>query len=105
MEIFKQYWDAEKLIHEYFGYVEQYQGYPIDDRTNMFWRVNEKDGIVKYSESMENWDDDQYYKDEIYKQIYLATSIYTKPDYTMILCKCDSGAYLRIFDNSKEFPF
>jgi hypothetical protein len=112
MQILKDYHTLEKQIHEYFGYVEDWVTIPLDDATEMYWRIvngEAYDGFVQYAESVnqlptEDNDNGDYYENEIYTQRFLPKWVYRGADYTMICVdtRTDGNRYLRIFDNSKE---
>jgi hypothetical protein len=112
MQILKDYHTLEKQIHEYFGYVEDWVTIPLDDATEMYWRIVNREaygGFVQYAESVnqlptEDNDNGDYYENEIYTQRFLPKWVYRGADYTMICVdtRTDGNRYLRIFDNSKE---
>ena len=112
MQLLKDYQALEKQIHDYFGYVEDWVTIPLDDATNMYWRIlggEGRGGVVQYAKSVEELPTDdsdggEYYEHEIYTQRFLPKWVYRASDYTMICVDThtDGNHYLQIFDNSKE---
>lgn len=112
MQLLKDYYTLEKQIHDYFGYVEDWVTIPLDDATDMHWRIIGGEGyggVVQYAESVDELPSDEdsggeYYENEIYTQRFLPKWVYRASDYTMICVDThtDGNHYLQIFDNSKE---
>lgn len=113
MQLLKDYQALEKQIHKYFGYVEDWVTIPLDDATDMHWRIiggEGHGGVVQYAESVDElpsaarFSGGEYYENEIYTQRFLPKWVYRAADYTMICVDThtDGNHYLQIFDNSKE---
>ena len=112
MQLLKDYYALEKQIHDYFGYVEDWVTIPLDDSTDMHWRIiggEGHGGVVQFAESVDELPNDEhsggeYYENEIYTQRFLPKWVYRANDYTMICVDThtDGNRYLQIFDNSKE---
>lgn len=91
----KQYAKLKDEIGAYFG-TDIYDGF--DDMTDSVkWTIN--DGVIQWSENIENSDIDDYeYSGEIY-----GTSVWEKKDYTLIRWDNSCGNLVYgIFDNSKR---
>jgi len=116
MKLLTEYFEKQKELFEYFGYVEDWVVIPLDDATEMFWSLditgNEDDntcrGEVSYAEKAEDigdWDGGgDWYSAVIYTQRFLPKFIFRGKDYTMVSAdtQCDGNKFLMIFDNSKE---
>ena len=110
MKLLQDYFALQKLIFEYFGYVEDWKVIPLDDATEFYWQLNENSdgsGEVLFSEHIENLKDieaGEYYSNEIYTQRFLPKWVYRGQDYTMISVDThvDGNKFLQIFDNKKE---
>lgn len=123
MKILDDYLKLQKEIYEYFGYVEDWCVFPIDDRRDQFWTENgdevyyspRKDVIEelvkvdefgysldweKIPEEMQNF----VYSDDIYPNRFLPTAEYRGKDFSMILVNTntDGNKFLAIYDNKKE---
>ena len=110
MNLIDKYFELEKEIHEYFGYVEDWVVIPMVDHRRYYWLLDEKEGgdghIVYYEEPLtdEVIDAGQYYDATIYTQRFLPKWVYRADDYTLICMDthCDGNRFLGIFDNKKE---
>ena len=104
MEMLDEYLYAQNFIYDYFGYVENWRAFPIDDRREYFWRLDEDETEVAFSsqESME--DEDHLYIDTVYTYRHLDKWVYRAADFTMILVDTmvDGNKFLAIYDNAKE---
>lgn len=103
MEKLDEYNKLKKEIHEYFGYIEDWCIYPIEDSREVYWKL--EDDCVNFWNNKENvgkFLDDDGYSHRILNN--LPKSIYIKDNYTMIVVdtECDGNKYLQIFDNNKE---
>lgn len=105
MKLLKDYFDLQKQVYDYFGYVEDWKVIPIDDATDYYWYLTgEGHGAeVKYAKTLEDFGDN-HYANEIYTQRFLPKWVYRGPEYTMICVDThtDGNKFLQIFDNSKE---
>jgi len=109
MKILSEYKQKLQELYDYFGYVEPWRVFPIDDATEYFWKINgsESDGEVWFADSPEQLTDEDrgdYYSNEIYTQRHLKKWVYRGEEYTMIVVDThtDGNQFLQIFDNSKE---
>lgn len=106
MKLLKEYFDAKKQVHDYFGYVEDWVSIPLDDATDYIWHLIGEGygGEVKYAENIEDFATGDYYANEIYTQRFLPKWVYRGPEYTMVCVdtRTDGNKFLQIFDNSKE---
>ena len=103
MKLLDDYNKLRENLFEYFGYVEDWCVYPLDDATMYYWYINgsETDGEVHFSEDKDELD---MYSNEIYTQRFLNKWVYRGEDYTMIIVDTcvDGNKFLQIFDNDKE---
>jgi hypothetical protein len=105
MKLLDDYFKLQKEIHDYFGYVENWVVIPLDDATEYFWYVSEKDKCVRFAVTKKLlFSDGDYYENEIYRQIFLPKWVYRVKDYTMICIDTQGmeNKFLRVFDNKKE---
>lgn len=95
-----------KAIHDYFGYREDWVVLPIEDRREMFWWMNEDEGIVRYHDDkdvlLNSYGD--YFEDNIYTQRFLPKWVYARDDYTMVCVdtRVDGNRFLAIFTNANR---
>ena len=77
----------------------------IEDRTEMFWSVDEAAKANKFAETMEKFESDgDYYEDEIYTQRFYSKHVYRGADLTMVFVNThtDGNRFFAIYDNTKE---
>lgn len=97
-ELLQKLVETEAHIHRYFGYVEDWQVYPIQDHTDYYWYM--RDGMVCYGEDADTaFSLDNRYEDEI-----IDNGVYAKNDFTMINVDThtDGNKFLFVFDNTKQ---
>jgi len=107
MKLLDDFFNLEKQVHKYFGYVEDWKKIPLEDFRGYFWHLDEDKngcGHVSYFESEEGLEKGEWWQDQIYTQRFLPKWVYRGKDYTMISMdpQQDMNYYLGIFDNSKE---
>lgn len=110
MNLLDDYFETQLLVHNYFGYVEDWVSIPLDDARQYYWHLPDGEGYggrVVYAKEKHDLDEEgqgDYYEDEIYTQRFLPKWVYRAKDYTMICCNpgVDGNKFLRIFDNTKE---
>ena len=112
MQLLKDYFKLQSLIHEYFGYTEDWKVIPLTDGIEYFWILNQNEdgsGSVYYHENKEflaseNISNGDYYSASIYTQRFLSKWVYRGEDFTMICIDThtDGNKFLQVFDNSKE---
>lgn len=97
-----KYLELQKEIYDYFEFKEDWVILPIDDRREYLWYLN--DSEVVYAESKEEFDNENYYCDEIYTQRFYKKWVYRAKEYTMIMVDThtDGNKFLAIYDNTKE---
>jgi hypothetical protein len=80
-------------IHSYFGYEPEWRVYPIDDMTDVMWKISGT--VVKFMDGKGI---------EYEMSTYGTNPIYKGAEYTMICVdtQTDGNKFLSIFDNSKE---
>jgi hypothetical protein len=91
---------AREKIFEYFGYVEDWCVYPIEDARCYIW-YTDGDRVVFGDEDAEPGD---HYSNTVYRQRFLPKWVYEGDEFTMILVDThvDGNKFLQIFDNSKR---
>ncbi len=107
MELLTKYFDLQKEIYEYFGYVEDWVTIPLDDQTDSYWHLERE--AVRFADTIENLkneDAGEYYENEIYRQRFLPKHVYRGEDYTMICVDThtDGNKFLQVFSNELEVP-
>ncbi len=108
MKLLNEYFEIQKHIHDYFGYVEDWVVIPMEDVTDYYWTLDQDEtgnGFVRFAKTVEELDSDgDYYENEIYTQRFLPKWVYRGEDYTMICVDThtDGNKCLQIFDNDKE---
>lgn len=107
MQLLNEYFNIQKQLYEYFGYVEDWKVFPIEDSTEYYWYLDgEGPGIVHFAdtEEMLELEMGNYYKNEIHTLHNLSKWVYRGKDYTMVVVdtRADGNKFLQIFDNSKE---
>ena len=109
MKLLKDYFELQKQIHDFFGYVEYWKTIPLEDCTDSVWCISEEgeDGEVFYADSMEGFESGKCYSGQIYTQRFLPKYVYRADGFTMVSVdtQCDGNKYLMVFDNTKEFPY
>lgn len=109
MKLLDEYFELQKKVHEYFGYVEDWRVIPLDDSTDYFWTLDgeEHGGEVLFADSIAKLEDrgaGDYYSNSIYTQRHLPKWVYRGEGYTMICVDThtDGNNFLQVFDNSKQ---
>lgn len=100
-ELLQKLVETEAHIHQYFGYVEDWQVCPIQDHTDYYWYT--RDGIVYYGGdadttlSVAGWHN--RYGDEI-----IGGAVWKGEHFTMINVDThtDGNKFLFVFDNAKQ---
>ncbi len=113
MRLLKKYFDLQKEIYEYFGYVEDWVVIPLEDSTDYNWILRENEngsGVVSFSKDEFTIDmikeGKRLYSNTIYTQRFLSKWVYCTKDFTMIVVDThtDGNKFLQVFDNSREIP-
>ena len=111
MELLTKYFDLQKQIYEYFGYVEDWRAIPLDDKTDAHWMLSQDatgSGWVAWSEKPLSADvveaGEEIYSAEIYTQRFLPKWVYRADEYTMVCAdtRTDGNKFLMVFANDKE---
>jgi len=68
----------------------------------MYWYTN--GNSVQYTKKLEDFNTDEYYSDDVYKQRFYKKWIYEGKNFTMIFCDphVDGMKWFRLFDNKKK---
>ena len=104
MELLDTYLKTRQQILDYFGYVEDWGVFPIEDGREYYWYLESTGlGTVHFASSEQDLREQTgaYYVHEL---CYPLQSVFRRPDFTMILVDThtDGNLYLVIFDNANE---
>lgn len=106
MQLLDNYLALQKEIYEYFGFVEAWQTFPIEDSRDEYWYLDERIGCVHSANTEEELINEvgNYYVSEFYRVSDECKAVYTTDEYSMILVDtlCDGNRSMCIFDNSKR---
>lgn len=110
MKLLKEYFQLQKQIYSYFGYVEDWAVIPLDDQTDQYWVLcQEPDGsgiVMFYSEpiTQEVLDSGLFYCNRIYTQQFLPKWIYKGSEHTMVCIdtQTDGNKFLAVFSNDRQ---
>ncbi len=104
MKLLDEYFELQKRVHEYFGYVQDWNVIPLDDATDQFWAVDAHTVFFAATESELEKQDGQYYEMPIYTQRHLPKWVYEGEDFTMICVdtQTDGNKLISVFDNAKK---
>jgi hypothetical protein len=109
MELLKKYFELQKEIFAYFGYVQDWRIIPLSDYTEMHWQLfqeSDGSGFVVFHESKDSVisQDGNHYSNEIYTQRFLPKWVYRGAGFTMVCADThtDGNKLLQVFDNAKE---
>lgn len=99
--------DSRNAIFAYFGYVENWRAFPLEDRTDEYWMLIDEHVVVWSPEPFTSAtirEGAVIYSGHVYTQRHLSKWVYRGPDYTMILVDthCDMNVLLMVFKNSLE---
>jgi len=103
--IIQNYENALQAIYDHVGLVEDWVVCPIDDQTDMVWKIGKT--TVCFADCIENLNDTEagkYYEDDIYTQRFYPKHVYRGEIYTLVFCDphTDGMKWWRIFSNEKE---
>lgn len=108
MKELDDYFELQKKIYDYFGYVEDWVVIPMNDCREYYWCVDKSEkSFVRFASTKEELLDEQsgnYYENEIYTQRFLPKWVYRGKEHTMVCADThtDGNKFLQIFDNDKE---
>lgn len=111
MKLLDDYFELQKQIYEYFGYVEDWVVIPLDDCREYYWFTDKQENnFVRYAQTKEDLLDEgrgNYYECEIYTQRFLPKWVYRGDKYTMVCSDThtDGNKFLQVFDNDKEVEY
>ena len=103
MNIIDKYNDSLQKLYDYFGFVEDWVVFPIDDRREFYWHI--VDGQVLFYDTLEayqNDDENHMYSDEVMNHCFYKKSVYEGKDMTMIIVDThtDGNKFLAIYNNT-----
>ena len=107
MNVLEKYNTARDEFYAHVGFVEDWVVYPIEDETDSFWDVIDNGETIKWSETIEKFDDDdggEFYTADIYAQRFYSKHVYIGKDFTMIFGHpgVDGMKWFYVFDNKKR---
>lgn len=104
MNIIDNYFKLQQEIYDYFEFKEDWTVFPLDDRREYWWKINNDEEVVQGSKENIEENLEECFVDEIYKQRFYSKWVYKGKDYTMIMIDThvDGNKFLAIYDNSKE---
>ncbi len=94
---------AKQALYNHVGFVEDWTVYPIDDRTEMYWEI--LDGKeVKFANTMDQFNSDDYFQNEIYKDRFYSKHVFRGAELTMIIVDThtDGMKFFAFYINAKE---
>lgn len=113
--IFNEYFNIQKQIYDYFGYVEDWRVLPLEDSRDYFWELHQDtdgSGEVYFADTRMALQDkvspnQEIYSNEIYTQRHLSKWVYRGKDFTLICVDThtDGNQYLQIFTNAYEVHY
>jgi hypothetical protein len=103
LNVMKQYNELRDKIYSHVGFVEDWVVFPIEDRTEMAWKINGDEVIFHENESA-LFSDGDYYTNDIIKHRFYPKSIYKGEDVALIIVDThvDGNKYFAIYHNDKE---
>lgn len=110
MNIIDDFEKAKQAIYDHVGFVEDYVIYPIENRTEMYWKLVDNCFFggkgVRFAKTTDelNSNNDDFYEDQIYTQRFYKKWVYRGKQYTMIFVDThtDGNKFFAIYDNNKE---
>lgn len=104
MKLIEDYQNSLQAIYDHVGFVEDWVICPIDDKTDVFWKVTLDDTLPVSVQWGPTVSEIEMYSDEIYTQRFYDKHIYEGSELTMIFCDphVDGMKWFRIFDNKKR---
>ena len=96
---------ARDALYEHVGFKESYAVCQIDDRTEMFWFIDEAENKVYFADDQTAlFSDEKFYEDEISGLSFYDKTIYRGKKYTMIIVNThvDGNCFFAFYDNDKE---
>lgn len=104
MKALDDYFNAKKLVHEYFGYAQDWVEIPLSDQRDAFWRI--EDDTLHYADSEDDLknEEGEYYTASIWHQRFLPKWVYPGADFTLVCVDthCDGNKYLYVLSNANE---
>jgi hypothetical protein len=107
------YFQLQRQIFDYFGYVENWIKIPLRDNTDAYWLLQENEnggGMVTYAPEeltpalLDRENPGRFNSDSIYMQRFLPRWVSRGKDFTMVCVDThtDGNKFLAVFSNSKE---
>ncbi len=106
MQILDEYFELQKRIYQYFGYVENWRVIPLEDSRGYHW-IMLRDKVFFSEDDLTPEvirSGDTLYSNFIYNQRFLPQAVYRGQDYTLVCVdtRTDGNKFLQIFENAKE---
>lgn len=105
MTLMDDFYNAKKALYDHVKFKEDWVVYPIDDATEMFWKISKDENYVTFAETAEQLESDgNFYQNSIYRQRFYDKWVYRGELLTMIIVDThtDGNKFFQFFDNNKE---
>lgn len=111
LDLLTTYFALQTQIFDYFGYRENWRIIPLDDKTDVYWMLDQKpDGTGRVFWAPEPFSSaliqngETFYSGSIYTQRFLTKWVYQAQDFTMICVDThvDLNKFLMVFANEKR---
>jgi len=101
--LLETYQKARQALYDHVGFVEDWVTCPIEDRTELHWKLTEHEVIYGIEKDVISENGNQF-SDDIYTQRFYEKHIYRGKKFTMVFVDThtDGMKYFAFFDNSKE---
>ena len=104
IDLLDLFFKVRQTVYDYFGFVEDWVVYPIEDYREHYWRIeNDEEVIFGEKDDVIN-DTGNQYVNTIYTQRFYDKWVYRGEKYTMIFVDThtDGNKFFGIYDNAKE---
>jgi len=103
MQLLTDYFELQQRIYTYFGYVEEWQVFPLEDSTKYWWFISNT--CVHFATTREKLNDEEERNmDELFHYRGTSQAVFEGEEYTLIVVDTytDGNKFLSIFDNKKR---
>jgi hypothetical protein len=105
MDLLDLFFKVRQAVYDYFGFVEDYVVYPIEDYREYYWRIADNGEVVAFGAKNDViYRTGNHYENTIYTQRFYDKWVYRGEKYTMIFVDThtDGNKFFGIYDNAKE---
>jgi hypothetical protein len=102
LELLDKYFGIREEVFNYFGYVEDWSLFSLDDSTRFFWEFDsENDDVVRFADTEKEL---MSQEGNYYEHTVLGKRVYAGEGYTMIKVDThtDGNRLLQVFDNARR---